>query len=79
MSKEERAKLPGFTETPVVRMLIPEDVDLEFDDLIRGTVRAPRPDDQVILKADGFPTYHMAVVVDDHLMGIDTVVRGEEW
>ncbi len=79
MSKEERAKLPGFTETPVVRMLIPEDVELEFDDLIRGKVHAPRPDDQVILKADGFPTYHMAVVVDDHLMSIDTVVRGEEW
>ena len=40
---------------------------------------APHPDDQVILKADGFPTYHLAVVVDDHLMGITHVVRGEEW
>lgn len=79
MTKEERSRLPGFTETPVVRMLVPDDVELEFDDLIRGRVRAPRPDDQVILKADGFPTYHLAVVVDDHLMGIDTVVRGEEW
>ena len=38
-----------------------------------------RPDDQVILKADGFPTYHLAVVVDDHEMGITHVVRGEEW
>lgn len=79
MTKEERAKLPGFNETPVVRMLIPDDVELTFTDLIRGRVRAPRPDDQVILKADGFPTYHLAVVVDDHLMGITTVVRGEEW
>nr|WP_081583405.1 glutamate--tRNA ligase [Acidipropionibacterium acidipropionici] len=79
MTREERAKLPGFTETPVVRMHIPDDVELGFHDLIRGDVRAPHPDDQVILKADGFPTYHMAVVVDDHLMGIDTVVRGEEW
>ncbi len=78
-TREERAALPGFSETPVVRMLIPEDVDLTFDDLIRGQVRAPMPDDQVILKADGFPTYHLAVVVDDHLMGITTVVRGEEW
>ncbi|WP_297750131.1 glutamate--tRNA ligase [uncultured Tessaracoccus sp.] len=78
-SKEERAALPGFSETPVVRMLIPDDVPLTFDDLIRGEVKAPRPDDQVILKTDGFPTYHMAVVVDDHLMGINTVVRGEEW
>ena len=78
-TREERAQLPGFSETPVVRMLIPDDVDLEFTDIIRGSVKAPRPDDQVILKADGFPTYHLAVVVDDHLMGINTVVRGEEW
>jgi len=76
---EERAQLPGFQETPVVRMLVPDDVPLVFDDLIRGTVAAPRPDDQVLLKTDGFPTYHMAVVVDDHLMGITHVVRGEEW
>jgi glutamyl-tRNA synthetase len=78
-TREERAALPGFTETPVVRMLIPEDVELHFEDLIRGRVSAPRPDDQVILKADGFPTYHLAVVVDDHEMGITHVVRGEEW
>ncbi|AQP43907.1 glutamate--tRNA ligase [Tessaracoccus flavus] len=78
-SREERSELPGFSETPVVRMLIPDDVELEFDDIVRGRVKAPRPDDQVILKADGFPTYHLAVVVDDHLMGINTVVRGEEW
>lgn len=79
MTKQERAKLPGFTETPVVRMLVPDDAPLSFQDLVRGEVRAPFPDDQVILKADGFPTYHLAVVVDDHLMGINTVVRGEEW
>ena len=60
-------------------MLIPDDAPLTFTDLIRGEVSAPRPDDQVILKADGFPTYHLAVVVDDHLMGITHVVRGEEW
>ena len=46
---------------------------------IRGEVKAPRPDDQVIVKADGFPTYHLANVVDDHEMGITHVVRGEEW
>ena len=78
-TREERAALPGFSETPVVRMLIPDDVPLVFDDVIRGEVSAPRPDDQVILKADGFPTYHLAVVVDDHVMGITHVVRGEEW
>src|SRR5690606_30140238 len=61
-TREERAQLPGFSETPVVRMLIPDDdaeVPTEFDDLIRGRISAPRPDDQVILKADGFPTYHL--------------------
>lgn len=78
-TREERAALPGFSETPVVRMFVPDDVELAFTDLIRGQVNAPRPDDQVILKADGFPTYHLAVVVDDHLMGITHVVRGEEW
>ena len=78
-SREERALLDGFAETPVVRMLVPDDVELRFTDLIRGEVSAPHPDDQVILKADGFPTYHLAVVVDDHEMGITHVVRGEEW
>jgi glutamyl-tRNA synthetase len=57
----------------------PDDVPLVFDDVIRGEVKAPRPDDQVIVKADGFPTYHLANVVDDHEMGITHVVRGEEW
>src|SRR6478736_1394073 len=79
LTREERAGLPGFSPEPVVRMLVPEDVELEFDDLIMGRTRAPRPDDQVILKADGFPTYHLAVVVDDHEMGITHVVRGQEW
>ena len=48
MTREERAKLPGFSETPVVRMLIPDDAPTMFDDLIRGHVKAPFPDDQVI-------------------------------
>lgn len=78
-TRDERATLPGFSEVPVVRMLIPDDAPLVFEDVIRGQVRAPRPDDQVILKADGFPTYHLAVVVDDHEMAITHVVRGEEW
>src|SRR3954471_15888095 len=78
-TREERAELPGFTETPVVRMLILDDAPTTFQDVIRGEVSAPRPDDQVILKADGFPTYHLAVVVDDSEMAITHVVRGEEW
>ena len=79
LTRDERALLGGFTDTPVVRMLVPDDAEVVFDDLVRGEVSAPFPDDQVILKADGFPTYHLAVVVDDHLMGITHVVRGEEW
>jgi glutamyl-tRNA synthetase len=78
-TRDERALLPGFAPTPVVRMLVPPDVPLMFDDLIRGEVRAPVPDDQVLVKTDGFPTYHLANVVDDHAMGITHVVRGEEW
>ena len=78
-TRDERAALPGFSEIPVVRMLVPDDPPLVFTDLVRGEVNAPRPDDQVILKGDGFPTYHLAVVVDDHEMGITHVVRGEEW
>ena len=78
-TREERAQLPGFSETPVVRMFIPDDVQLSWDDLVMGRTSAPRPDDQVIVKADGFPTYHLAVVVDDHEMGISHVVRGQEW
>jgi glutamyl-tRNA synthetase len=78
-TEQERAQLPGFSPSPVVRMLVPDDPPLTFVDLVRGEVSAPHPDDQVLLKGDGFPTYHLAVVVDDHLMGITHVVRGEEW
>ncbi|HTR70269.1 MAG TPA: glutamate--tRNA ligase [Mycobacteriales bacterium] len=78
-TRDQRAELPGFTPTPVVRMRIPDDVPLTFSDLIRGEVNTPRPDDQVLMKTDGFPTYHLANVVDDHEMGITHVVRGEEW
>jgi glutamyl-tRNA synthetase len=78
-TREERSREPGFSERPVVRMLIPENPPIEFDDIIRGRIGAPTPDDQVILKSDGFPTYHLAVVVDDHEMEISHVIRGEEW
>jgi glutamyl-tRNA synthetase len=78
-TREERALLPGFADAPVVRMFVPDDAPLGFFDLVRGEVNAPRPDDQVLMKTDGFPTYHLANVVDDHAMGITHVVRGEEW
>jgi len=78
-SEEERRQLPGFTENPVIRMKVPDDIELSFPDLVRGILNCPRPDDQVLVKSDGYPTYHLAAVVDDHLMGISHIVRGEEW
>jgi len=64
----------------VVRLLIP-DTEIVFTDLIRGEIhfQSSSLDDQVLLKSDGFPTYHLGVVVDDHLMQITHVLRGEEW
>ena len=66
---------------PVIRLKMPDSGETRFTDLVRGEVsfRNDLQDDPVVLKADGFPTYHLAVVVDDHLMGITHVVRGEEW
>ncbi|KPU26542.1 glutamyl-tRNA synthetase [Caloranaerobacter sp. TR13] len=64
-----------------VRLKLPPNKDIKFKDLIRGeiTINTNDLDDQVLLKSDGFPTYHLAVVVDDHLMKITHIVRGEEW
>jgi len=64
-----------------IRLKVPKDEVIEFEDLVRGKVSFATStiDDQVLLKSDGFPTYHLANVVDDHLMGITTVIRGEEW
>lgn len=64
----------------VIRLLIPEG-EIKFNDVVRGeiTIQCKDIDDQVLLKSDGFPTYHLGVVVDDHLMEITHVIRGEEW
>ena len=65
----------------VVRMAVPAGETVGFDDLVRGRVEfsSDELDDQVLLKSDGYPTYHLANVVDDHLMGVTHVIRGEEW
>jgi glutamyl-tRNA synthetase len=65
----------------VIRIKIPEQETVSFTDMIRGDVRFETSlvDDKVLLKADGMPTYHLAVVVDDHLMKISHAFRGEEW
>jgi glutamyl-tRNA synthetase len=64
-----------------IRLKIPENETVEFEDIVRGKVLFDTNliDDQVLLKSDGFPTYHLAVVVDDHEMNITHVIRGEEW
>ncbi|HGY55034.1 MAG TPA: glutamate--tRNA ligase [Caldithrix abyssi] len=68
-------------EDHVIRLKVPDSGFSEVDDIIRGKVRFENAllDDQVLLKSDGFPTYHLANVVDDHLMKISHVIRGEEW
>lgn len=68
-------------EKHVIRMKMPKEGETVFNDLVRGEVRFKNEliDDQVIVKSDGFPTYHLAVVVDDHFMQISHIIRGEEW
>lgn len=77
---EVRAHLAQGTPA-VIRMKAPKEGSVAFDDQVRGNVAFQNKliDDQVLIKSDGFPTYHFAVVVDDHLMGITHVIRGEEW
>ncbi len=68
-------------QTCVIRLNVPDEGLTEFRDLIRGKISFENKliDDQVLLKSDGYPTYHLAVVVDDHLMEISHVIRAEEW
>lgn len=65
----------------VIRLNVPENQKVVFDDIIRERVEfdTSNIDDQVLIKGDGYPTYHLANVVDDHLMKITHVIRGEEW
>ncbi len=80
LSKAERAERVERGEEHVIRLKVPEG-ETTFEDEIRGsiTIKNSEIDDQVLVKADGFPTYHLAVVVDDHLMDVTHVIRGEEW
>lgn len=76
---EVKSKLDAG-EKYVIRLKIPEGETM-FTDIIRGniTINNSTIDDQIIMKSDGYPTYHLAVVIDDHLMNITHVIRGEEW
>lgn len=81
LSEDERQEKIKAGMPYVIRQKIPHGEKLRFKDLIRKTVvfDTSNIDDQVLVKSDGFPTYHLANVVDDHLMDISHVIRGEEW
>ncbi|MCC6748821.1 MAG: glutamate--tRNA ligase [Deltaproteobacteria bacterium] len=81
ISREESDRRARAGEAHVVRLRMPKEGETVVPDRLRGEVRIPneRSDDQVLLKSDGLPTYHLANVVDDHLMGITHVIRAEEW
>ena len=81
LTQEERAELNAKGATPVIRFKTPLEGETTFDDLVYGrvTFRHDTLDDFVLLKSDGYPTYHLANIVDDHLMAISHVLRAEEW
>ncbi len=81
LSKEEVEKKLNDGVPHVIRLNIEPNQVVRFDDHVRGSVEfnTNNIDDQVLIKSDGFPTYHLANVIDDHLMKISHVIRGEEW
>ncbi len=92
-AQQETGQLPRYdrhcrelglkkTEEPyVIRLKVPDNEEIVFVDVVRGEIKTNSStiDDQVLLKSDGFPTYHLAVVVDDYLMEITHVIRANEW
>ncbi len=81
LSQDEAERRMAAGESHVIRMKVPSEGSCHIDDLLRGRIDIPwqQVDMQVLQKADGLPTYHLANVVDDHLMQITHVIRGEEW
>lgn len=81
LSKEESDRRAAAGEPFVIRLITPDEGETVIHDALRSEIRMPNSEvtDAVLLKSDGLPTYHLAVVVDDHLMGVTHVVRGEEW
>ncbi|MBS0654254.1 MAG: glutamate--tRNA ligase [Verrucomicrobia bacterium] len=81
LSQEEIEEREAAGQPYVIRLKVPLSGECVFHDAIKGKISFPWADidDQVLLKSDGFPTYHLANVVDDHLMGITHVIRGDEW
>jgi glutamyl-tRNA synthetase len=81
MPEEESARRAAAGAPHVVRLRVPDGETIQFQDIVRGevSIASDLVDDTVLLKSDGFPTYHLANVVDDHAMRITHVIRGEEW
>jgi len=81
LSAEEVTRRIAEGESHVVRLRVPDQDTVVVTDLVKGVMAfsTEKIDDQILMKADGFPTYHLANVVDDHLMEITHVIRGEEW
>ncbi|UTW49776.1 glutamate--tRNA ligase [Bacterioplanoides sp. SCSIO 12839] len=81
LSDDEVAKREADGAPYVIRMMVPEEGVCEVEDMLRGVIELDwsQVDAQILLKSDGMPTYHLANVVDDHLMQITHVIRGEEW
>ncbi|MFO7546038.1 MAG: glutamate--tRNA ligase [Trueperaceae bacterium] len=79
--RAEQERRAGAGEPHVIRLITPDEGGTTFRDRLRGDVTIPNEEvrDPVLLKSDGYPTYHLANVVDDHLMGVTHVIRAEEW
>ncbi len=82
LSEEERKELEAQGIKPVIRLRVPTEGKTTFHDVLMGDITRKNKDispDPILLKSDGFPTYHLANVIDDHLMGITHVMRAQEW
>lgn len=81
VSLQEAKERVSQGQPHVIRLKVPHNREISFTDMIKGkiTFQSNDLDDQILIKSDGYPTYHLAVVVDDHLMKISHVIRAEEW
>jgi len=81
LSQEEQSGFEAQGITPVIRLKVPLSGETTFNDLVKGpiTFQNEQLDDLVLLKTDGFPTYHLANIIDDHFMEISHVLRADEW
>lgn len=82
LTAEERAALEAQGIKPVIRLRVPKEGSTTFHDVLMGDITRENKDvspDPVLLKSDGFPTYHLANVIDDHMMGITHIMRAQEW